>query len=314
VTRIGLGLAALGRPAYITLGRERDLPGPRTPETLYARTAELLDAAFAAGVRYLDVARSYGCAEEFLARWLAERGLPPGTITIGSKWGYRYAAGWRLDAAVQEEKELSVARFELQLGETRAHLGHHLALHQIHSATPESVADHRLLAALVEGRRRGAYRGVGLTLSGPSSARTLEVALAARIDGERVFDVVQATFNCLEPSLAGGLAGAHGEGVGVIVKEALANGRLTPANTRAEDRSILDRLVAVGEGAGSDQVALAFVLARPFVDVVLSGAVTRAQLGSHLAAPALRLDDGALAALAESPERYWATRSALPWS
>ena len=34
----------------------------------------MLDAAYAAGVRYVDAARSYGRAEEFLAGWLAERG------------------------------------------------------------------------------------------------------------------------------------------------------------------------------------------------------------------------------------------------
>jgi len=100
VSRLGLGLAAIGRPAYINLGRARDLPAARTPEALYRQTAGLLDAARAAGVRYLDVARSYGRAEEFLARWLAERGVPPRALTIGSKWGYRYTAGWTLDAAV----------------------------------------------------------------------------------------------------------------------------------------------------------------------------------------------------------------------
>src|SRR5206468_2257511 len=73
VSRLGLGLAALGRPGYITLGRANDLPAERTPAALYARSVELLDVARAEGVRYFDVARSYGRAEEFLARWLAER-------------------------------------------------------------------------------------------------------------------------------------------------------------------------------------------------------------------------------------------------
>src|SRR5207244_11824847 len=150
------------------------------------------------------VARSYGRAQEFLARWLGERAVGPRTFTIGSKWGYRYTADWRVDAPVHEEKELSLARFTQQLAETRALLGAHLDLYQIHSATAESgcLEDAALLRALVEGRRAGAYRAVGLTLSGPSSARTLALARAARADGEPVFDVVQATFNCLEPSLA----------------------------------------------------------------------------------------------------------------
>ena len=94
VSRIGLGLAALGRPAYITSGREEDLPD-RSVAGLRARTFSMLDAAYTAGVRYVDAARSYGRAEEFLAGWLAERGHAD--VIVGSKWGYRYTAGWRLE-------------------------------------------------------------------------------------------------------------------------------------------------------------------------------------------------------------------------
>jgi len=130
---------------------------------------------------------------------------------------------------------------------------------------------------------------------------------------------VQATFNCLEPSLAAPLAAAHDAGLGVIVKEALANGRLTPANTRPEDASLVRALGATAArlGRGIDQLALAFVLAQPFVDVVLSCAATTVQLASHVAAPSLTLDTATLAtltALAESPTHYWQTRAALRWS
>src|SRR5207245_1234017 len=117
----------------------------------------------------------------------------------------------QVDAPVHEEKELSLARFTSQLGESRALLGAHLALYQIHSATAESgvLDDAALLRALVEGRRRGAYRAIGLTLTGSAARATLDRALAARVAGERVFDVVQATFNILEPSLREGLAAAR---------------------------------------------------------------------------------------------------------
>lgn len=321
VSRLGVGLAAVGRPGYINLGRTRDLPAERTPDALYDRTAEILDAAYAAGVRYVDAARSYGRAEEFLARWLDERRVPAGALTIGSKWGYRYTAGWAVDAPVHEEKELSLARFAQQLAESRDLLGARLDLYQIHSATAESgcLENHALLAALVSGRRSGAYRALGVTLSGSTSARALDLALGARVDGEPVFDVVQATFNCLEPSLAPQLAAAHAAGLGVIVKEAHANGRLTAANTRPEDAALDARLRALARALGCDtsQLALAFVLAHPFVDVVLSGAATTAQLASHLGAVTLALDEPArraLADLAEPPARYWATRARLPWS
>jgi len=318
VSRLGLGLAAVGRPGYINLGRARDL-GDRTPQALYARAAELLDAARGAGMRYVDVARSYGRAEEFLARWLRERDVPRGVITIGSKWGYRYTAGWRIDAPVHEEKQLSLDRFSTQLAETRAQLADRLDLYQIHSATSDALEDESLLAALVEGRRTGSYRAVGLTLSGAASRRVLELALAARVDGERVFDCVQATFNCLEPSLGDLLAAAHAAGLGVIVKEALANRRLTDANDRLEDRALVTtlRAAAAARGSGVDQLALAFVLTRPWADVVLSGAATLAQLASHVAALDTVLDDverALLDAAAEPATRYWATRATLPWS
>jgi len=319
VSRLGLGLAAVGRPGYITLGRGRDLPAGRTPEALYARSAELLDVARAAGLRYFDVARSYGRAEEFLARWLAERGIARPAATVGSKWGYRYTAGWAVEAPVHEQKELSLGRFISQLAETRALLGAWLDLYQIHSATVESgcLDDEPLLRTLVQGRRDGAYRALGLTLSGAASAATLARALTVRVDGERVFDVVQATFNCLEPSLAAPLERAHDAGLGVIVKEVFANGRLTDANARPEDAPLLARLRGFANGVRLDRFALAFVLAHPFVDVALSGAATAPQLTSHVAALQLSLDDTtrrALGAVTEPPERYWATRGRLPWS
>jgi len=55
VSRIGLGLAALGRPAYINLGRQRDLGPHRSVAELERRCHDMLDAAYAAGVRYVDL-------------------------------------------------------------------------------------------------------------------------------------------------------------------------------------------------------------------------------------------------------------------
>src|SRR5262245_43947261 len=73
IQRLAVGLAALGRPAYINLGREGDLPGDRSVGAMRAACWAVLDGAYAAGVRWVDVARSYGLAEEFLAGWVEER-------------------------------------------------------------------------------------------------------------------------------------------------------------------------------------------------------------------------------------------------
>src|ERR1700750_1907976 len=94
VDRIGLGLAALGRPAYLTSGRDRDVGAVRSVAEMRARTAEVLDAAYAGGIRYVDAARSYGRAEEFLADWLNSR-PDVADVEVASKWGYRYVGDWR---------------------------------------------------------------------------------------------------------------------------------------------------------------------------------------------------------------------------
>ena len=165
VSRIGLGLAALGRPAYINIGHAADLAGETDVDALRARAHEVLDAAFAAGVRYFDAARSYGRAEEFLGSWLAARGLGPAEVSVGSKWGYTYTADWRVDVDVHEVKDLTVETLRRQEAETRSHLGGALGLYQIHSATLDSgvLEDRAVLrrAGAAAGRGGLAHRAVG---------------------------------------------------------------------------------------------------------------------------------------------------------
>jgi aryl-alcohol dehydrogenase-like predicted oxidoreductase len=156
---------------------------------------------------------------------------------------------------------------------------------------------------------------VGLSASGPAQADTIRRALEVTAGGVAPFACVQATWNLLEPSAGPALAEASAAGWGVIVKEAVANGRLSPHGA-GPGSGVLGR-VASRHGVGVDAVALAAVLANPWADVVLSGAVTAGQLQANLTALQVELDPvelEQLAALAEPPEAYWSTRSALAWS
>ena len=318
VSRIGVGLAALGRPGYINLNHAEDLGRDYDPAAMQARTNEVLDAAWAAGVRYFDAARSYGRAEQFLATWLERRAIDPDAVAIGSKWGYTYTAEWRVEADRHEVKDHSLATLERQLAESRGWLGAHLDLYQIHSATLESgvLENAGVLERLARVREQGV--AVGLSLSGPRQAETLRVAMRTRVGRVPLFDTVQATWNLLEPSVGPALREAHAAGMGVIVKEALANGRLTERNA-APDFAARSRLAAVARRLSCtiDQLALAAVLAQPWVDVVLSGAARVDHLHANLGALAMRWDDAAAEALrgiAEPPAGYWETRGRLAWN
>jgi aryl-alcohol dehydrogenase-like predicted oxidoreductase len=304
VSRMGLGLAALGRPGYINLGHASDLAGETGVESMERRAHAVLDAAHAAGVRYFDAARSYGRGEAFLASWLTRRGFRPGDVTVGSKWGYTYTADWHVDADEHEVKELSLATLRRQTAESRELLGPYLQLYQIHSATLDSgvLDDRPLLDELARLREDGL--SIGLTVTGAEQAATIERALD--VGG---FDTVQATWNLLERGAGAALAAAHGAGLGVIVKEALANGRLT-------ERGDVPELAEAARDAGAtpDALALAAVLAQPWVDVVLSGAATAAELASNLAALQIEPELERLDGIGEDPETYWEKRAALPWN
>jgi aryl-alcohol dehydrogenase-like predicted oxidoreductase len=212
-TRIGLGTAALGRPGYINLGHGEDLDGRRSVAALRAHTHEVLDAAAALGVRYLDTARSYGRAEGFLAAWLEDHPELAARTTVGSKWGYTYTAGWRVDADVHEVKEHSLDVLQRQWSETQTNLGAHLDLYQIHSATLKTgvLENAEVLKALA--RLKEAGTAIGLTVSGPRQEATVAKAIPVEVDGVRLFDTVQATWNLLERSV--GPTGRAGVEIGI---------------------------------------------------------------------------------------------------
>lgn len=319
VSKIGLGLAALGRPGYINLGHASDLHQDYDVAAMEAHCHAVLDAAWSHGVRYFDGARSYGRAEVFLADWLKARNIGPEEVTICSKWGYTYTADWKVNAEHHEIKDHSVAHLKKQFAESREIFGNYLDLYQIHSATLESgvLDDRSVLEELTQIRMAGPR--IGLTLSGPKQAAAVYKALQIEFAGQRLFDAVQATWNLLEPSAGPALKSAHAEGMGVILKEVLANGRLTPRNddpSFAPKRQILEK-EAHRHQTTLDALALAAGLAKPWVDVVLSGAASVSQLESNLAAIEVNWDEDAalhLTSLAEPADEYWQCRSKLSWN
>ena len=293
VSRIGLGMAALGRPGYINLGHAQDLARNYDVQAMEQRAYEVLDAAWDAEIRYFDAARSYGLGEKFLGSWLKSRAISTESVTVGSKWGYTYTANWEIEAQAHEVKEHSLATLEKQWPESRALLNGYLKLYQIHSATKESgvLENQEVLQKLAQLKSEGIY--VGLTLSGPNQGETLRRAIEITVEGSRLFDSVQATWNLLEPSTGSALVQAKAAGLGVIIKETLANGRLTDRN---QEPGFVEKLAVLEVEARKletsiDALVLAACLRQPFVDVVLSGATSVDQLLSNVQACRLKVDD-----------------------
>ena len=294
---------------YMALGRGESLGGNRSVEAMRQRCLTLLDTAYAVGIRYFDAARSYGLAEAFLRAWCDERGVPTSCLTVGSKWGYIYTGAWQTDAPRHEVKRLTLDTLQWQSAESRAILGPWLSIYQIHSATVTSgvLDDHHVLRELFRLRASGLH--IGLSVTGPRQAEAVRRSLESAVDGVPLFDTVQATWNRLEPSAGPARADASAAGCAVIIKEVLANGRLTRRFGGTEVRRLLAR--AHEHGVTVEALAIAAALHQPWASVVLSGAVTREQLLDQLAAFAVTGID--LCVRAQPKELYWQVRSAIAW-
>ena len=107
--------------------------------------------------------------------------------------------------------------------------------------------------------------------------------------------------------------------MGVIIKEGLANGRLTRRNDAPEFAGKLEVLEKQAKRLETtvETLALTAILQQPWADVVLSGAAREAHLLENLDAPNVSWDEEVaetLGGLAEPPEQYWRTRSGLEWT
>jgi aryl-alcohol dehydrogenase-like predicted oxidoreductase len=223
------------------------------------------------------------------------------------------------DGQKHEVKKHSIMVLEKQIQESKALLGDYLDLYQIHSATLDSgvLSNQDVLGKLAGLCERGL--AIGFSVSGAQQAETIWRALDIKFDGELLFTSVQATWNLLEQSATSALQAAHEAGLGIIIKEALANGRLTPRNiSRAfQPQMALLKSEAKALDTTVDALALAAVLHQPFVNTVLSGAARIDHLQSNLDALEIVWDDGLenmLETLFEPNELYWRKRSQMAWN
>ncbi|KAL3905559.1 MAG: hypothetical protein SGILL_009629 [Bacillariaceae sp.] len=205
--------------------------------------------------------------------------------------------------------------FMKQLEETISFLGDYVNLYQIHSATFESgVLDNTEVHKALHQCRKERGWAIGLSVSSPKQDQVIRKAMELEVDGSKLFDSVQCTYNVLEQRPGPTLLDAHKAGMDIIIKEGLANGRVLQNPTILEYAKKLS--------CEADQLALACILAQPFEPRVLSGAVTPEHLESNWKAQSvaetLRKDPSLLAEIMDKTrvdsEEYWSDRSSLAWN
>ena len=315
-TRIGLGLAAIGRPEYINI---REHPDEDKAESSYRqRAVDLLEFAYGPGVRDFDTAASYGKGEQFLKEWYDDKRYPD--VRLSSKWGYTYKANWEIGyQGPHEVKEHSLGKLQEQWSNA-ADLLPGLKTYQIHSATFESgVLKNKEVLEELNRIKKTAGIQIGVSVSGANQKDVISAAAKIQVGGKDLFDSFQVTYNILDTSTHMVLRSLLAKGKAVIVKEALANGRLLQNRNFSQYESLYKLMdeIASDHRVRTDAIALRYVMDSLSPILVLSGASTRQQLISNLKAQSIQLSEEEMTSLKRLhiiPEIYWSERKQLSWN
>ncbi|XMO85079.1 aldo/keto reductase [Algibacter sp. AS12] len=315
-TKIGLGLAALGRPEYINI-RPTSL-NDKTQETFKNNALSVLDEAYHLGVRYFDTAPSYGKGEAFLKEWDANNKYPD--AILGTKWGYTYVANWELGYNGKHEiKEHSREKL-VEQWQVSKHMMPNLKYYQIHSATFDSgVLENQAVLNKLHQIQKETGLKIGITTSGANQKEVIEAALKVKINGNCLFDSFQVTYNVFEQSTFSVLKTVLNLDKTVIIKEALANGRVfkNEAFQHYTNAYTIIEALSLKYKVGVDAIALRFVMDNLQPTYVLSGASNKTQLIQNLKAldfSFTKAELQELQSLTVSSNNYWDERSALLWN
>ena len=299
VSRICLGCMTYGAPAT------GELMGGRHAWTLNeAESQPFLRQALETGINFFDTANVYssGASEEVLGRFL-KRNARRESVVVATK----------VHGVMRNEpngRGLSRKAIFHELDESLRRLGtDYVDLHQIHRWDYETPIE-ETLEALHDAVKSGKVRYIGA-----SSMYAWQFAKAlylADLHGWTRFVSMQNHYNLLYREEEREMIGlCRAEGIGIIPWSPLARGRLARAwkaestkrsetdrfgnsmygRTEESDRPVIDRLGEVAEKRGIPraQVALAWMLGKPFITAPIVGASKPHHLTDAVAALSVRL-------------------------
>ena len=313
--KLGLGTAALGRPQYINVRQKNS--NTSNLEAFRKQSFAVLEDTYNLGIRYFDTAPGYGLAEELVLEWLQTKNDK--TIEVATKWGYTYTANFDTKATVHEVKEHSLSKLNEQWNFSKQLLPY-LKVYQIHSATLETgVLENKQVLAQLAFLKKEHNLKIGLTTTGTNQVEVIKKAINVLVDGEAVFDLFQVTYNFLDQSLKEISDELLSQNKSIVIKEALANGRVFKNENYAHYSKMYATLDSLSKKhkVGVDAISLKYSEQTIPNSIVLSGASTTEQLKENLKMNSFTLSFNEielLNSLKVSSEFYWTERKKLQWN
>lgn len=313
--QLGLGTAALGRPQYINI-RQKDSTIDNL-DLFRKHSFYVLEKAYKLGVRYFDTAPGYGLAEKLLIDWLHAK--DDNSIQIATKWGYTYVANFNANAEIHELKEHSLKKLMEQWQVSKAFLPH-LKVYQIHSATLETgvLENESVLNKLAFLKNEYKFE-IGITTTGVNQIDVIKKALNVSVEGNQLFDAFQVTYNMLDQSLKHISGELNNQNKKVIIKEALANGRVFRNKNYSHYKKMYTVLESLAKkyNVGVDAISLQFCAQTNPKSIILSGASNAIHLEGNLKLNTFSLSEIELQQVKNfnsNPTNYWQERKQLDWN
>ena len=266
---------------------------------------EVLARAVGQGINYVDLADAYakGKAEEAFGRFLS--GRMRHRFVIASKLFWPMSDGPNDRGLSRKHIMESVERSLRRLGTD------YLDLYFCHREDPDTPLE-ETMRAMEDLVRQGKVLYWGTSCHSP--ATLLKMQGIARLKGWTPPVVEQPRYNLLDRSIEKRIVPlCRTAGMGLVVWSPLAGGALTgkyddgsrPAGSRGAETSWLDEVLtpenlpklqrfsalARERGCKPSQLALAWLLDRPGVSSVITGATSEAQVDENVGALEITLDD-----------------------
>jgi aryl-alcohol dehydrogenase-like predicted oxidoreductase len=160
---------------------------------------------------------------------------------------------------------------------------------------------------------------IGITTTGSNQTEVIKQALDVAVNHKQLFDAFQVTYNILDQSLNTIKTDLNSQNKTIIIKEALANGRLLKNQNfphYTDLYNVLEQL-AYKYQVGIDAIALRFCEQTVKDSVVLSGASNIQHLQANLKAKAFKLSNSDIEDLKDfkiKSTNYWSERKQLDWN
>jgi aryl-alcohol dehydrogenase-like predicted oxidoreductase len=257
---------------------------PRGPAIDEAQAEAVLQAVLDGGINYMDTSIDYGLSEERIGRYLGRR---RSEYILASKCGCvvgphaAVSAGGRQPHVFTRGNVIAGVEQSLQRLQTD-----YLDVVQFHiSPSRSELEEHGALEALLDLRRQGKVRFVGMSGTLPNLPEQIEMG---------VFDVFQIPYSALQSEHDALISQAAAAGAGTVIRGGAARGALapdkhgvTPIGMRegqartAWDAAGLDDLL---DGAPVTEFILRLTLSHPNLDTTIVGTANVDHLQANLSA------------------------------